>query len=201
MVASSPPIDDRAYKPTRARRARQGPQTASSATPTCGNGRTGARGERLRRPQSRGCPAPKPLGASGPSARRRWRTTSSSGRRSRCSTPSTRRSVGVSRRAPDQAATRTPRWMRSRWGVKSAASTGDAMPPGGGCTRRSTTPGGCSASRTALGTCASSAPCARGSKRACWKMGSGDRRRQGRPEGAVILPGQSAQDVVQSFCT
>ena len=67
---------------------------------------------------------------------------------------------------------------------------GNAPPPLGtrgrhaGGTRRSPRPGGCSASRTALGTSASSAPCARGAKRACGKMGRGDSRRQGRPKGA-----------------
>ena len=68
---------------------------------------------------------------------------------------------------------------------------GNAPPPlgtrgrhAGGGTRRSPRPGGCRASRTALGTSASSAPCARGAKRACGKMGRGDSRRQGRPKGA-----------------
>ena len=57
-------------------------------------------------------------GASAPSASRRWKTTSSSGRQSRCSTPSTRKRVSGSRPVPAQDAARTTRWMRSRSGWK-----------------------------------------------------------------------------------
>ena len=54
------------------------------------------------------------LVASDPPASRRWKTTSSSGRQSRGSTPSTSKSFSGSRTVPAQDAARTTRWMRSR---------------------------------------------------------------------------------------
>ena len=76
--------------------------------------------------------------ASDPSARRRWKTKSSSGRQSRCSTLSTRKSFSGSRTVPAQAAARTTRWMRLRAGLKSATATGYSMPTCVASTRRLT---------------------------------------------------------------
>src|SRR5215510_13612046 len=169
----------------RAWMARHGPSTASSSKPTCGTWRTGSSGERTKLPRSSGSTSPKLMGASGPSASRRWKTKSSSGRLSRCSTPSTRQSFSGSRTVPAQAAARTRRWMRSRWGLKSATSTGYSMPTFGAFTMRLTTNGWGSLSSTGWATSASSVTSVSGSRRACWRMGTGDRRRKGRPKGAA----------------
>jgi RNA-directed DNA polymerase len=58
------------------------------------------------------------MGANAPSVSRHWKTTSSSGRQSRCSTPSTRKNFSGSRTVPAQDAARTTRWIRSREGWK-----------------------------------------------------------------------------------
>ena len=119
---------------------------------------------------------------------RRWKTPSPSGRLARCSTPSTRKRVVVARPAPAPHATRTLRGRRARWGVQSATSTGSSRPPSVASMRRWTTDGWCNVARTGWGTSASSAPGARGARRACWRMGSGDNRWQGRRQGGAHVP-------------
>jgi hypothetical protein len=87
-------------------RARQGPPTGRNLNPTFGSEQTAGSGEPTRRHRGSASPSRKLMGASAPSARRRWQTPASSGRQSRCSTPSTSQSCSGSRPVPAQAAAR-----------------------------------------------------------------------------------------------